>query len=731
MFDLSLEDIFTAGAFEYALKRLKRTALGLDGLSAEDICSGEFYAELKSEIFSLSYSPQPLKRAFIPKEAKDELRKLVVPSLKDKFAQNILTRELSSYFDKSFSNRSYAYRNSKSYANAIYRARDFLQIFSFAVKTDIKDFFENIDHEKLLEILRANIRDSRIIRLIELWIKNGIFERFDYRAHAKGVHQGDVLSPLLSNIYLNQMDKFLENSGVEFVRYADDFVIFFASYEAAEMGLARLKDFLKTISLSLNEAKTSIHGKDSEFTFLGVSFKGANLSIGEEKFKRILAKLASSAKKQAISQSVENLNAYVYHLKAISLKLFSPSQKDRFCLHFGEVVTSLIRRFLKTVDKRTLTEALINLNFPYELGKTARKAKILTYFKNAKRPAVKSVQNALEAKKREYLKTFSQSSIIHITTPFYFLALSQGKLVLKSKGTIKHKFPINQISQIIINAQISLSSAVIKECAKKKISINFIDEKTNLSYATLISANSAIPKTAASQISLLTTKKSLRIAQQFIIGKLKNQINYLKYLGKYHKNLGAEIKAMQEILKLRVPDAASVSELMGFEGSAANSYWQAIAKAIDYEFGFSARVTQGATDIVNSALNYGYAILYSKILKSIAAAGLSPHVSYLHALDEQKPTLAFDLIEEFRAFIVDRAVISMVNKNEPFEIKDGLLSVATRQNIAKNVNEKLFACTQYRGEQLKAQDIIDRQAYALKRAVTQNEKYKPFIGRFQ
>lgn len=724
MFDLSLEDIFTAGAFEYALKRLKRTALGLDGLGAEDICSDVFYAELKSEIFSLSYSPQPLKRAFIPKEAKDELRKLAIPSLKDKFAQNILTRELSGYFDKSFSNRSYAYRNGKSYANAIFRARDFFKIFSFAVKTDIKDFFENIDHEKLLEILCANIRDARIIRLIELWIKNGIFERFDYRTHTKGVHQGDVLSPLLSNIYLNQMDKFLEQSGTEFVRYADDFVVFFASQEAVEKGLARLKDFLKTISLSLNEAKTSIHGKDSEFVFLGVSFKGANLSIGEEKFKRILAKLASSAKKQAISQSVENLNAYVHHLKVISLNLFSSSQKDRFCLHFGEVVTSLIRRFLKTADKRTLAEALINLNFPYELGKTARKAKILTYFKNAKRPAVKSIRNALEAKKREYLKTFSQSSVIHITTPFYFLALSQGKFVLKDKGVIKHKFPINQISQIIINAQISLSSAVIKECAKKKISINFIDEKTNLSYATLISANSAIPKTAASQISLLTTKKSLRIAQQFIIGKLKNQINYLKYLG-------AEIKAMQEILKLRVPDAASVSELMGFEGSAANSYWQAIAKAIDYEFGFSARVTQGATDIVNSALNYGYAILYSKILKSIAAAGLSPHVSYLHALDEQKPTLAFDLIEEFRAFIVDRAVISMVNKNEPFEIKDGLLSAATRQNIAKNVNEKLFACTQYRGEQLKAQDIIDRQAYALKRAVTQNEKYKPFIGRFQ
>lgn len=399
-------------------------------------------------------------------------------------------------------------------------------------------------------------------------------------------------------------------------------------------------------------------------------------------------------------------------------------------MRFDEVLTNLTRRFLKTTDKQTIADALSAVNFPYDLGKTAKKAKIISCYKNAKRPAVKSVQNALKAKKREYLKTFSQSSVIHITTPFYFLALSQGKFVLKDKGAIKHKFPINQITQIIINAQILLSSAVIKECTKRKISINFIDEKTNLSYATLFTANSAISKTAASQISLLKTKRPLRIAQQFIIGKLKNQINSLKYLDKYHKNLSCEIKTIQDILKSRVPNAASVNELLGFEGSAANAYWQAIAKTIDYKFGFSGRVTQGATDVVNSALNYGYAILYSKILKSIATAGLSPH-SYLHALDEQKPTLAFDLIEEFRAFIVDRAVISMINKNEPFEIKGGLLSAATRQNIAKNVNEKLFAHTKYRGEELKAQDIIDKQAYALKRAVTQNEKYKPFIGRFQ
>lgn len=731
MFDLSLEEIFTQNAYDLALKRLKKSSLGLDGLRIDDICATSFYEDLKDEIFHLSYSPQPLKRAFMPKENKDELRKLAIPSLKDKFIQNILVSELSRYFDKGFSNCSYAYRSGKSYTNAIYRARDFLKTYTYAIKSDIKDFFENIDHNFLLEILNNHIKDSRITRLIELWIKNGIFSKFDYLPHQKGVHQGDVLSPLLSNIYLNQMDMFLHSKAIDFVRYADDFVIFSASKDNAEQILAELKAFLSTIKLSINEIKTAIYDQNTEFTFLGVNFKGSNLSISEEKLLSTLKKLSSQAKKPNIKESIENLNSYIFHLKSIKLKLLSLSQQDRLIRHFYETITNLIRKFIKTTDKRTLVDELINLEFPYPITLQLKKSKLLSYYKNAKQPRIKSVEDTLEAKKREYLKNFSHSSLIHITTPFYFLALSQGKFVLKEHGKIKHKFPVNQISQIIINADTSISSSVIKECSKKKIPIDFIDEKTNLSYATLFTSNSSITKTAISQISVVKTKKSLRIAQQFVIGKVRNQINYLKYLNKYHKILDGEIEAMQGILKNFIPASSSSAELMGYEGTSANSYWQAIAKAIDYKFGFCGRITKGATDTVNSALNYAYAILYSKVLKSIVAAGLSPHVSYLHALDEQKPALAFDLIEEFRTFIVDRAIISMINKNEPFDIKDGLLSVDTRRNITKNVNEKLFAYTTFRSEEIKTQDIITKQAYALKHSILENVKYKPFIARFQ
>lgn len=731
MFYLNLEQIFTQTALKETTKRLKHSSLGLDGLDILDICNEKFYNELIGEILSQTYIPTPQKQLLIPKENRDSLRQIAIPSLRDKLAQNLLATNLSRYFDKKFSNCSYAYRQGKSYKNAIFRARDFMKIYTHIIKSDIKDFFESIDHKLLLDILYHEISDKRILRLIELWVKNGIFNRTNYIAHHQGVHQGDVLSPLLSNIYLNQMDQFLQTNKADFIRYADDFVVFANDENHAISILDKLRNFLLSIKLNLNESKTKIYTKEDEFTFLGVNFKGANLSISDEKFHSTISKLSAQTKVADISTAITNFNAHINSIKRFKFQLFSPAQKSEFTQQYDEIITNLVRKFLKTISKQNIINELERLEFIQPLSNTHKKQKLSAYCKNAKTPRIKSVATAIESKKRQYLQSLAHSNILHITTPYLFLGLSQGKFVLRQNGKIIDKFPIIHITHIIINTQISLSSAIIKECAKRKIAIEFIDEKTNLSYATILSANHSMPKTAIAQLSLLKTKKSLRIAQQFITGKLKNQINYLKYLNKYHKNITQNITTMQEILDTKVKFAKSTNELMGYEGIAANAYWQALATIIENKFNFTSRITKGATDIINSALNYAYAILYSKILKAIVSAGLSPHISYLHALDDQKPTLAFDLIEEFRSFMVDRTIISMINKNEPFIANDGLLDITTRQNITKNINERFFAYTNYRGEQLKGEDIIAHQAYALKNAITQNTKYKPFIGRFQ
>lgn len=134
---------------------------------------------------------------------------------------------------------------------------------------------------------------------------------------------------------------------------------------------------------------------------------------------------------------------------------------------------------------------------------------------------------------------------------------------------------------------------------------------------------------------------------------------------------------------------------MGYEGSLSAIYWDCIKTILNAPF--DGRITYQARDIVNSSLNYAYAILYTKIRYYLIIAGLSLHISFLHALDERKPTLSFDMIEEFRTFIVDRVIVSMINKNEPMALnKDGFLNDKTKKLIAQNINEKLGSYITYK-----------------------------------
>ncbi len=167
-----------------------------------------------------------------------------------------------------------------------------------------------------------------------------------------------------------------------------------------------------------------------------------------------------------------------------------------------------------------------------------------------------------------------------------------------------------------------------------------------------------------------------------------------------------------------------------YEGSISVAYWDSLGLVI--EVPFERRVTFGARDIVNSSLNYAYAILYGKIQHSLVHAGLSLSISYLHALDDKKPTLTYDMIEEFRTFVVDRSIISMLNKKEPIKLDSkGLLTKDSRKLISKNIKEKLGSYTMYKKESRKVENIIQSQAYRLAKVVNGEEKkYRAFLGKY-
>ena len=345
----------------------------------------------------------------------------------------------------------------------------------------------------------------------------------------------------------------------------------------------------------------------------------------------------------------------------------------------------------------------------------------------------KQTNAKIAKKKKEYAKKYATASVLYVAEVGTFLGIAKNTIVLKQRGRVIFKMPKNSCERIVIaSTSVSLSGALIKLCATMGIAIDFIDTYAKSTpYASLYGAKNAYARMTLKQLKILKTPLQLQLAKAFIKGKVKNQINYLIYLNKYHKNIDEPILAMRKQLVRMLNTATTPNELMGHEGMSAVSYWQGLAVVVDDKVDFSHRITYGASDLVNSALNYGYAILYSRVQYHAVRAGLSLHISFLHALDDAKPTLVYDLIEEFRAFVVDRTIFTMFNQREPLKLnKDNLLDTKSRQLIAKKVLEKIGSFTKHKRASKKIDTIISEQAYMLARAIKGLTKYKPFIGKY-
>ena len=172
--------------------------------------------------------------------------------------------------------------------------------------------------------------------------------------------------------------------------------------------------------------------------------------------------------------------------------------------------------------------------------------------------------------------------------------------------------------------------------------------------------------------------------------------------------------------------------LFAFEGQGGNLYWQMVRLLLEDDVPFASRERQGATDLVNSLLNYGYGMLYPRVHHALVLAGLNPCISFLHSFQDSKPTLVFDMIVEFRSQAVDRVVFSMITKGERLEIDSstGRLTKETVQKLIQNILERLAMPVRYRGQEKSLQDIIHLQAKRLAAHLRGKERYHPFIGRW-
>ena len=217
----------------------------------------------------------------------------------------------------------------------------------------------------------------------------------------------------------------------------------------------------------------------------------------------------------------------------------------------------------------------------------------------------------------------------------------------------------------------------------------------------------------------------------------------LKYFNKYHKSHYPHLKSKMEMMEKVVEDFKRwkktakfadenfLQKLLGHEAQVAIRYWDYIRELFsDDNVKFEQREHQGARDLVNSMLNYGYAILYVRIWQALLAAKLNPFESLIHVQREGKPALVYDMIEIFRSQVVDRVVISLVQKGQNLEVRNGLLTDTTRQLLVKSVMERLARYEKYQGEEIKMEQIILRQAKLLAKAFEGTDKFKPYVAKW-
>lgn len=271
-----LEQILSPANLNAAYKRVRQNkgAGGVDEMEVDSL--KDYLIEQKDKLIATildgKYRPNPVRRVEIPKE-NGKKRALGIPTVVDRVIQQAITQVLSPIYEKQFSLFSYGFRPKRSAHQALRQCQRYItEGYSYAVDMDLEKFFDTVNQSKLVEVLSRTIRDGRVISLIHRYLQAGVVVSGKFEQTTVGVPQGGPLSPLLSNIMLNELDKELENRGHRFVRYADDMLILCKSKRSAERTMANLVPYIeKKLFLKVNREKSKVAAV-SQVKFLGHTF---------------------------------------------------------------------------------------------------------------------------------------------------------------------------------------------------------------------------------------------------------------------------------------------------------------------------------------------------------------------------------------------------------------------------------------------------------------------------
>jgi len=751
LYEKLVNPTFLLEAWEHV--KTKNSQGGIDKISVEEFEKNttKFINELSAQLQARIYVPHPYQHIAIPKN-ENNFRSIGLLTVHDKIVQQAIRMLIEPLFENTFTNSSYGYRPEKGPAKAISRIKHIIGIEKkcWAAVCDIQNYFDTIPHSLLFQKLEQFIKDNELLKLMEVYIKMGkVKQGSRWQDCMEGIPQGAVLSPLLSNFYLHELDILQLQRKNGYVRYADDFIILCEKKNQAEAALALTEELL-TLKLKLKiHPEKQINHINNGIEFMGIMFKENEISLSETKKQKIISKISELN----IFENGSLTEKYFETIKGIRNyygKLLPENQLiplDHHLINTIEFHLNKIPEATKSIEKiKIILNNILFITQSFNIDKKNKINSIANKIRLEKRKIkLENPQQIIEKRKREYRKLESQQMELVVSSYNTFIGKSKKGITVKSpeeKTTTVSAANLHHI--IILSPAVTISSDAVYFCMENNIAIDFFSRQGK-HYASVHQPYEAQSKLWLAQVKALENGLGAQAAVKLVQAKISNQVNTMKYFHKYHKKTDLSFAALfaEQLIQLEKikeeADSLSIKgdlkeiagKLFSIEGRSAECYWKMVVELINEDSDFKGREKQGAKDLVNSLLNYGYAILYSRLWDAALRAKLNPYISYLHSQQDGKPTLVFDLIEPFRAQAVDRVVISMLQKGEKLSINDGVLNDETRKKLSINILERLHRFEIYRGEKIRFSEIIKKQAKEFAAFILGEIKtYKPYRAKW-
>jgi len=689
---------------------------------------------LQEDLITGAYQPSPLLRFYVDKGS-GESRALSIPTVRDRVAQQAATAVLTPILDATFEDCSYGFRKGKGRKQAlmeIIKRRD--MGYLYVLDADIEKFFDNIDHFILIQRLADLVPEESIARLVANWLTVDVHDGSNVYQLTKGVPQGSSLSPLLSNLYLDLFDKVMMEGGYKLIRYCDDFVVLAKQHAVAAQAQKLSERLLGQLKLRLKAEKTQIVTFEQGFRYLGVTFKGQevftqgldNLRLTEtpkliesdnysENAPDLLQKFDLMDESMLMNNSMEGSLPPTRESLTVGIDVIggidtlsaqqkteignSPSKREQTSHQSSPSASDLLnalsnarRSESKNAQENVEPPRMEQTHSPDDVSVGLHPSTHESWIAQQLREMHSSIQQLRQTiateqsdegdepiSKESTSQSFSTSrllSTLYLSEQGSYLSCSQKRLIVKKGDSVLMEVPAIKIQQIVIFGQCGITTPTLDFCLKAGIPISFLSVHGSY-YGRLT------PPTAK-QVSLHLKQFqrcqdadfALKIAKSFVDGKIHNQRVLLqrRHWRENNSELAAAIPFLGE-MQSKAPHASTLDELRGYEGNSSAKYFRVFGQLLDDSFSFSKRIKHPPTDPVNALLSFGYTLLFQNIYSLVEAHGLHPYCGHLHALRDGHPALVSDVIEEFRAPVVDSLVIYLINshiiKPDDFEQNEG------------------------------------------------------------